>query len=297
VTTPEYITLSTDDLLTLMDKAYTLGTQEWFWSQVLPDQGPKDCAIWTGRYQSEGYGIATHKFTGHKDKPASRVSYQLAIGPIPPGKLACHTCDNRPCCRPDHVFPGTHQDNMDDMWAKGRAYRGANHPNAILTEAQVREIYRRARKGRWQGAEGEKWTALAREFGVSILTISAIVRGQTWRHLGLAQDVEHRLWAPRLKVAACRGCGQTSRPHYLKGFCQRCYAKQQGRDYAITRPRREAQRDGSRGLAKLTADDVREIRRRYAAGGVSMRRLSIEFRVVASTIRKVLEGVTWKYVA
>jgi hypothetical protein len=40
--------------------------------------------------------------------------------PFPPDRYACHHCDNPLCVRPDHIFPGTATENMQDAWAKGR---------------------------------------------------------------------------------------------------------------------------------------------------------------------------------
>lgn len=36
------------------------------------------------------------------------------------GMYACHHCDNRTCCQPEHLFEGTPSDNVQDMMAKGR---------------------------------------------------------------------------------------------------------------------------------------------------------------------------------
>lgn len=52
---------------------------------------------------------------------AHRVAYEQKFGLIPPGMAACHKCDVRACINPDHIFLGTHDDNMRDMVAKGRA--------------------------------------------------------------------------------------------------------------------------------------------------------------------------------
>jgi hypothetical protein len=44
----------------------------------------------------------------------------MLVGNIPEGKLILHKCDNRTCCNPDHLFTGSHQDNLDDMISKVR---------------------------------------------------------------------------------------------------------------------------------------------------------------------------------
>ena len=51
------------------------------------------------------------------------------------------------------------------------------------------------------------------------------------------------------------------------------------------------------GMARLTADRVREIRRRYAAGGISQRALAAEFGVSKGAVKHVLSGRTWRHVS
>jgi len=48
--------------------------------------------------------------------------------------------------------------------------------------------------------------------------------------------------------------------------------------------------------AKLTADEVVEIRRRYAAGGITAHELGIEYGVGKTTILRIIHGKSWKHI-
>ena len=52
-----------------------------------------------------------------------RYAWELWEGPIPNGMNVLHRCDNRRCCNPAHLFLGTQQENMLDMYAKGRGQK------------------------------------------------------------------------------------------------------------------------------------------------------------------------------
>jgi hypothetical protein len=71
------------------------------------------CQEWQGQRNPDGYGW-------FKERQTHRLAFERANGPIPPGLLVCHSCDNPPCCNPDHLWLGTVADNTRDMLAKGR---------------------------------------------------------------------------------------------------------------------------------------------------------------------------------
>lgn len=103
-----------------------------FWRHV---DKSGDCWVWTARRAkgSKGYGLTT---IGRVTVKAHRLSWQLANGPIPSGLHVCHRCDNPPCVRPDHLFLGTHQDNMADKVRKGRHLVEKKLSRLYLTDHQ-----------------------------------------------------------------------------------------------------------------------------------------------------------------
>lgn len=101
-----------------------------FWSHV---ERTSECWEWVGASANRGtkgrnYGVF---WLGGKLEVSHRVSWVMERGPIPPGMLVCHRCDNPPCVRPDHLFLGTPTDNMQDMIAKGRAAWRSPAPSLV----------------------------------------------------------------------------------------------------------------------------------------------------------------------
>lgn len=136
-----------------------------FWFYVKRGEG---CWEWTGHIDIDGYGRFTVEKTLMK---APRVMWMLREGDIPVGMCVCHTCDNRKCIRPDHLFLGTPKDNHQDKVRKGRTGRMAK-----LTPQQVVEI-------RKQRTEGVGIPTLSMTFGVGRSQISRIINNQSWASL------------------------------------------------------------------------------------------------------------------
>lgn len=89
---------------------------ERFWPKVNAGS-PEECWLWNAARDSHGYGQL--RITGGHLQ-AHRVSYELAIGQIPPGLHVRHRCDNPPCVNPLHLEVGTQSDNMRDCVERGR---------------------------------------------------------------------------------------------------------------------------------------------------------------------------------
>jgi hypothetical protein len=135
-----------------------------------------DCLEWTGSISTTGYGV-------YRTRGAHLVAYELWVGPVPPGKLVLHDCDNPICTFPEHLFAGTQAQNMADKVARGRA-RGGVRPG------QVGELNNSAKVATDQAqfalnlyAAGYRQVDIAPLAGLTLSNTHNIVGKQTWAHL------------------------------------------------------------------------------------------------------------------
>lgn len=156
-----------------------------------------------GKPNEHGYGAV---WDGERVVGAHRLAWRLIFGAYPSGHVL-HRCDNPPCVRPDHLWEGTHAENMADMMGKHRSSagrprpsaqgdnhwvrrygvdrHGENAPGAILTRQAVAFI--RANYAP-RGVGGMSGSTLARDLGVSPAAISKIIRGINWAEKREASD-------------------------------------------------------------------------------------------------------------
>ena len=87
-----------------------------FWDKV-KIAGPDECWEWKAGKNTSGYGWFSFNGT---QITSNRMVWLLINGEIPNGMCVCHKCDNPSCVNPDHLFLGTHLDNMKDKSIKGR---------------------------------------------------------------------------------------------------------------------------------------------------------------------------------
>lgn len=130
-----------------------------------------NCWEWQ-KSKTNGYG---RLIKDGKGWPAHAYSYTVFIQPIPEGKQINHTCHNRCCVNPDHLYAGTQADNMRDMNRAGRRNQvhGSKDGNSKISENIAKQIYTHQGIAR----------IIADKFNVSISLVYAIKKKQIWRHI------------------------------------------------------------------------------------------------------------------
>lgn len=135
------------------------------------------CWIWTGHTGIPPNDYGRIKVKG-KNRIASRIAYMIFKKEIPHGMSVCHLCDTPSCVNPDHLFLGTHADNMRDSVVKGRNPKaGSKNGQAKLSEQDVikiRHIYNTQRISQRD---------LAKKFNVSGPTVNLIVNNRIWQSI------------------------------------------------------------------------------------------------------------------
>lgn len=156
---------------------------ERFESKYIPEP-MSGCWLWTAAVDACGYGQLAMGGTSHFALRAHRVAWTIYRGEIPIGLQVLHKCDNPPCVNPDHLFLGTHIDNMLDRDSKGRSYlvktpidnRGSRHGNSKLTEDDVRAM-------RQLTDSTMTISQAARQFHIARHTAWEIIKRRRWKHV------------------------------------------------------------------------------------------------------------------
>lgn len=163
----------------------------WKWKRITPanffdwvDQsgGPNSCWPWLSGDNGSGYG---HFQRNGKKYYAHREAYEIVNGPILDGLYVLHKCDNRPCCNPQHLFLGTHLENIADMVSKGRQAKGERSGLAKFSDEIVAMVIAAYKPGEVTQQE------VADKFGMNRRHVATLYRGEA-RGIPVAEIVPLR---------------------------------------------------------------------------------------------------------
>lgn len=145
-------------------------TIETLLSRTTPEPNT-GCMLWTQAVNADGYGIV---MMGGRSSLAHRAMHALAIRESP--EAVMHVCDQPCCLNPKHLKSGTRRLNNEDRDRKGRTPKGADRPNAKLTDSAVAEMRSRRRNG-------AKLRDLAADYDVPQQIVSLVCLGRRWKHV------------------------------------------------------------------------------------------------------------------
>lgn len=158
---------------------YNHSCLERFWDKVT-----KTCSCWEWNASSRVNGSYGCMKINGKLIDTHRISWQICFGEIPKGKYICHSCDNRKCVNPKHLFLGTPRDNVLDAIKKGRLKQhfikpflpGHISPRRRFNKEQIeaiRKLYANSNKTMEQ---------IGKEYGTYKQAISDIVKRRYYRN-------------------------------------------------------------------------------------------------------------------
>ncbi|QIX21393.1 hypothetical protein FOB41_09705 [Agrobacterium pusense] len=133
-----------------------------------------ECLEWQGYIQNSGYGVLERRIGGKRIKVlAHRFAAKYIAGLEVDDICTCHKCDNRRCVDENHLFAGTHKENMQDAVAKGRQAKGGDLPHTKLNEEQVHLIRE----------DDRDYETVATAYSVPSSTVSNIKNLIEWSHV------------------------------------------------------------------------------------------------------------------
>ena len=269
-----------------------------FWRKVRRKHH-NQCWPWIAKSLTHGYGSWRVRGTLFR---APRVAYVLGTGGLLGGLHACHTCDNRRCCNPNHIEAKTRNENMADMAAKGRHWKQGFvyvEPAApvvadeelLASTMSCRDVNFRERFERGAPDACWEWQGVLNHNGYGILGVKCKAIG--FRRDYLAHRLSYELHTgegpDELHVLhSCDNPPCVNPAHLRLGTHQdnmRDMWERSSLDFKGTR----------NGRARLKPSDVRRIRGAVSAGE-SRKALAEHHGVHVQTIHDIVSRKSWSHI-
>ena len=271
--------------------------EDKFWANV-DRRGPDECWLWLRGKTKSGYGQAWHN---KRAQSSHRVAWELVNGPIPKGMELVHRCQQRACVNPAHLLVGFPADKnrvnipeLGIMTFEERFWsyvsRSPEKDGCWLWTGQVIRGYGSIKYlRRPAGAHRVAWLLVKGEIPDGLFVCHDCDQRICVRpdHLFLGTTLDNMQDMVR-KGRSAKGDRQGLRLH--PGAAAR--GEQHGR---YTHPERTA-RGERNGSAKLTEEQVREIRRLYATGDFSQTKIGKMFGVCYGNIGRIVRGDNWQHI-
>lgn len=147
--------------------------EDRFWEKV--SVGSDDeCWNWKAGLTRGGYGQFSNKVMSNR---AHRIAWHLSCGPIPTELFVLHKCDNPKCVNPNHLYLGSHGDNMNDRSVRNRCnQKGERNAGAKLNDNIVRDIFALRE-------EGHTHKYISDKTNIRRTHVTKILNKQIWSHV------------------------------------------------------------------------------------------------------------------
>ncbi|MCZ2077896.1 MAG: HNH endonuclease [Bryobacterales bacterium] len=233
-----------------------------FWSHV-QIAAPDQCWLWQIGRDSDGYGKFSFQQATYR---THRVAYYLHYGIDPADQLVCHSCDNPQCCNPYHLFLGDNQKNIVDARDKGRLNprKGDQHGLRLHPESVNR-------------GEAVPTSVLTDD---DVREIRRLYAADRWTQQRLADHF---------------GVKRGTISQIIRGNHWR-HLLSPDEPASLSDPERRIKHGEESPNAKLTADNVREIRDLYSTGNIPILALARRYNVSHALIRSIVKRRVWKHI-
>lgn len=162
---------------------------------LVGDEYENGCWIWIGAGRTQGgKGYGSFRLWG-KTFGANQASWMIfrREKEFPKGLYACHTCDNKLCVNPDHIYAGTASQNVKDAWKARRLKQKPKEQPPKLSLLEKRRLYGDSRcilneeqvveMKRLRSEERISYRKIGERFGVSEACARLTIQGKRWAHL------------------------------------------------------------------------------------------------------------------